>query len=1364
MAGSTRFELSASSPEGSAFNSSYTNVPRGNYSGANLERSGSFREGVESRNANSGQGLGKVSASSLMEMPLPQFLALEPITMGDQKFTRTGEARRVLGFTLGSGSEDHSFGVAHLKASPLIASEELKRLKASVLDTSNKARDRAKKLVESISKLDKYRHTVLSRKRSNERSGGANMLKMGIQLHQNPPDLVPQRLEDRTKHLVLNKRARSSIVDSEGRNSVISRQPAIMDKDMVRAGSGGGSVQVEEKIRGLPAAGEGWDKKMKRKRSVGTMVARAMDGDRELKRAMHPKLGSDPRPRSSEAQGFGPNVREDGQAGSPNPITKGKASRAPRTGSSVLNSSPHFSRTSGTLDGWEQSSTVSKVQSTGGPNNRKRPVPTGSSSPPVAQWVGQRPQKISRTRRANLVSHMSNHDDSHMSSEGFPAPDVGARISSSETSGPLMLRGASNNTQQFKMKLEHVPSPVGLSESEESGAGEIRLKEKGTDNDEIVDKSISAVEKVSSFLLPSKKNHKLSAKEEIGDGVRRQGRSGRGSSLSRSCIIPAKEKFENPGISRALQSTRAGPDKSESKSGRPPSKKQSDRKASNRSGHLLNSCSSDMTGESDDDREELLAAANSVHNARFAAYSGPFWKKLQPLFVSISAEQNAYLKQQVLNLAKELDENLWHFFSADHDALGEVVQKEAASSQSFELIKKQQIKLNGVGLEESAQKLGLVDQLSEIDVSSEKLYDEKKLDVIPLYQRILSALIGDDEAVERNRKVDCKNAPFQGASDSPVSGALINLDAELPQGDNVGSEVESEVEFRPRKYHLVDTFSCDGSVASNSLKSSSMPSPLCSDELWTGDESLVHSDGVVSGFSQNSLDGPQSLRTSNACVPSIEYQYEHMCMEDRLLMELQSIGIYPEVVPDLAEGEEINKNIAACKMGLFEQVGKKRKQLSRIDKEVQEDGGKKLRNHEQSAMDSLVEMSYRKRMACRGNNASKSGFGKISKKAALAFVKRTVARCQKFEDTGASCFSEPGLQDALSATPYTESRFNDGVCGKVMAEVHNNQVESGTSAVGNKFDGVSSDAFQAFSHSPDPAFVRHDPLSNRGKKKEVLLDDVAGSAASRASSGLGSTLVGGAKGRRSERDRDQNKHMSTRNSVAKVGRPALGTRGERKTKTKPKQKIAQLSTSGTGLLGRIQESTPVYPELHGSNGKMNDAIIKVNRENNSLLSGNTPQDSSKETEETADFTNLQLHDIDSIEDLGAGNLAAHQDLSSWLNFDEDGLQDHDSMGLEIPMDDLSELNMIMTPIELAGGMLRVLRIRNASSDCHTGVIVFEVFIQLSGSDIHSNLCHRQQRSLRTKKAVQVDVCLKGFRTRVEAWSSPLFLLSSKIAA
>lgn len=35
----------------------------------------------------------------------------------------------------------------------------------------------------------------------------------------------------------------------------------------------------------------------------------------------------------------------------------------------------------------------------------------------------------------------------------------------------------------------------------------------------------------------------------------------------------------------------------------------------------------------------------------------------------------------------------------------------------------------------------------------------------------------------------------------------------------------------------------------------------------------------------------------------------------------------------------------------------------------------------------------------------------------------------------------------------------------------------------------------------------------------------------------------------------------------------------------------------------------------------------------------------------------------------------NSDLDTWLNIDEDGLQGHDLMGLDIPMDDLLELNM-----------------------------------------------------------------------------------------
>lgn len=138
MAGSTRFEL-ASGSEATGFPANYPNGQRGSYAGANLDRSGSFRDGIESQLLGSGPGSSRGNTPLSAEVPhLSQFLSLEMITMGGQKFTRSGELRRVLGVSLGSTSEDH-FGAAHTKAPP-IASEELKRFKASVLDSSSKAR------------------------------------------------------------------------------------------------------------------------------------------------------------------------------------------------------------------------------------------------------------------------------------------------------------------------------------------------------------------------------------------------------------------------------------------------------------------------------------------------------------------------------------------------------------------------------------------------------------------------------------------------------------------------------------------------------------------------------------------------------------------------------------------------------------------------------------------------------------------------------------------------------------------------------------------------------------------------------------------------------------------------------------------------------------------------------------------------------------------------------------------------------------------------------------------------------------------------------------------------------------------------
>ncbi|XP_042483240.1 uncharacterized protein LOC122063602 isoform X2 [Macadamia integrifolia] len=305
MGGSTRFELTSGNPEGSAFAATYPHGQRSNYAATNLDRLRSFREGMENRLLSSGPGSPQGSNTLSANMPsLSQCLMLEPIMLGDQKFTRAGELRRALGVNFGNTSEDHTFGAVHSKAPP-VAIDELKRFKASIFDACNKARERVKTLNDSIVKLDEYCEALNSRKKqrselaSSERSGGTNLLKMGAQIHQK---LVTQRLEERTKNAI-NKRVRTSVAESEGRNSTLSRQAGFTDKDrdVLRAGNG---VQVEERVRGLPAAGEGWDKKMKRKRSVGIVVTRAMDGDREVKRATLQKLNSDPRPRFSDAHGF----------------------------------------------------------------------------------------------------------------------------------------------------------------------------------------------------------------------------------------------------------------------------------------------------------------------------------------------------------------------------------------------------------------------------------------------------------------------------------------------------------------------------------------------------------------------------------------------------------------------------------------------------------------------------------------------------------------------------------------------------------------------------------------------------------------------------------------------------------------------------------------------------------------------------------------------------------------------------------------------------------------------------------------------------------------------------------------------------
>ena len=55
--------------------------------------------------------------------------------------------------------------------------------------------------------------------------------------------------------------------------------------------------------------------------------------------------------------------------------------------------------------------------------------------------------------------------------------------------------------------------------------------------------------------------------------------------------------------------------------------------------------------------------------------------------------------------------------------------------------------------------------------------------------------------------------------------------------------------------------------------------------------------------------------------------------------------------------------------------------------------------------------------ATRGSSAAKIGISKVPRHVALAFIRRTLARCRKFEYAGKSCFAEPALRDVLFAVP-----------------------------------------------------------------------------------------------------------------------------------------------------------------------------------------------------------------------------------------------------------------------------------------------------------------------------------------------------------
>ncbi|XP_027338035.1 uncharacterized protein LOC113851963 [Abrus precatorius] len=169
---------------------------------------------------------------------------------------------------------------------------------------------------------------------------------------------------------------------------------------------------------------------------------------------------------------------------------------------------------------------------------------------------------------------------------------------------------------------------------------------------------------------------------------------------------------------------------------------------------------------------------------------------MEPIFASISLEDASYLKQQ-LNIAEEFDKSLSHMFGIDRDMLGVVINNKTTQSS------------------DERKRSHCDEESNKIDALGGK-NDMERLDkVTPLFQRLLCALIEEDEGEESYHLSEAKNISRQCTSDDSHCGSCNQIDFEPKDRDRMDSEVESKVDLQIQKNCTLDRLSCDKSTTSN---------------------------------------------------------------------------------------------------------------------------------------------------------------------------------------------------------------------------------------------------------------------------------------------------------------------------------------------------------------------------------------------------------------------------------------------------------------------------------------------------------------------------------------------------------------------
>ncbi|KAG0599006.1 hypothetical protein M758_12G119500 [Ceratodon purpureus] len=1147
-----------------------------------------------------------------------------------------------------------------------------------------------------------------------------------------------QKGPDKNKSGVISKRMRTSLADArpEGRPSNLSvqRSSGVQERERESPRPGGlGSLAAEEKERGGVGGSEGWEKSkmMKGRRSAtikpdAPVVSSAngvADGEREQKGGgLVQRGGGDGRSRPSEGHGFRsgpvhgsvsvqkaesaalangsgirggskaeggdgaaqvvgkaergglaerersngkggakPVGRDEGRPASPGIVPKAKGARAPRSNLVAGgNQSAQMGRSSPFGDVREKASVTSpaKPQVPSGPTNRKRAAPSRSSSPPVASWGSSRPQKMARARRVNVMPPVSisvpARDEANGVEEAGPGLREGSGPVATPSSRPSLGGGGGGGSSAKRgggqgvppAKAERSMASVGPVESEEymEEGQKMKGRRKKQEDEDGEQRVSGASERSGSVAVATSRGGVLGGGEESGggDGVRRQGRTGRGPVTARvaavSCALEKAEvatpNVKPTRIGRATETKSAG-------AGRPGTKNGgSDRKISSRPRRLLGNSGAEILGEEEDDHEQLSRAVQQVVEFSALACPNSFWKQMEPYFGYVTSDDLSYL-QRHMALVGEMGTITGVKSPITGDRVLDSDEAKNVNNPREQSTKERSFRRGRSG----------------------GWYDK----VFPLSQRLLSALISEREDEAHADRDSESPAP-------PSSHSEMDYDRRDAEGESDVDNLKPESEW----------WSAGGMEGGYSEGS-----PGCGGqgnrEEQGGDDILAGYDGHqvewgygVEGDGRDDEAG-SGRQLENGSMDWDE-QYRRMSVDDRLLVELSSVGLLPVQPREHNEQEvdDIGEEIRRLQAELDEQVVRNKEHLCRLESAVVERRLTEERAREKLAMDKLVELAYKKKTGGRSN---KGAAAKGARAAALAFAKRVLARVHNYE-AGHGCITDPALRDRLLCVPpslveSTPDAAMDAVkdAGAVATTAERlTSPKGGGGAMlmgipgGQRLEEIERASFVGQSAGIDLSHLKDEGWPSR----ELSLEDVSRYTSTRDVNALSSIGLGGIKGKRSERDRDAK--VKEGGGAGRSG--PSNAKGERKTKTKPRQKTGPLLKPIQGLVPKAAEEQAAKPGRGVNQGHGHGGYFGVpERRDESAMPGlpmlAEPQ---MEAEGHIDLSAIPLPGMEMMNSMEQGD-----DIGSWLDFGlDDPMQQTDdlSMGLDVPMDDLSGLMMM----------------------------------------------------------------------------------------